>query len=219
VVLIGRAQAPAEGAPPLTTYHALVVVEADYRAAGGDPFLLAEAAPRPWELRGQLPAVALNLPAPERTVDEVCAVLKQPEGPSLLGASQALVDGGRVAFVRGRPEPQLVRGLWRLLPTSTRGALWPASFAPQGGDRFHAVVVPPAAPSLGVAYLTEDQAADYPEGAYEKALQEAAETGDQEALQWLFARRSLAEVWRLGWWLLGALVLLSVALQVLQRLR
>jgi len=63
-------------------------------------------------------------------------------------------------------------------------------------------------------YLTEEQAADYPQGRYELSLQTAAEAGDQGELDALFARRSRAQTWRLGWLLLAVMVVLLVVMSL-----
>src|SRR5262249_57750369 len=108
-----------------------------------------------------------------------------------------LVAGGRRAFERPAPDPELVRALWLLLPTSTRCTTWPATFAFGNALHFHVVVVPHAPPDDYPNYTTEELAADYPEGRYELALQTAAEAGDQRELDRLFNRRSRAQMARL----------------------
>jgi hypothetical protein len=129
----------------------------------------------------------------------------------LLGATQVLVDGGRLVFERPRPDTELLRNLWTLLPTSTRIDLWPASFAFDNRLGFHAVAVPHVAEGQYDWYVTEEQAGDYPQGRYELNLQIAAEAGDQAELDALFARRSRAETWRLGFLILTlSLILLFV---------
>jgi hypothetical protein len=145
-------------------------------------------------------------------VEQVQAVLQRPDSAALLGGAQALVDGGRVVFERPAPDTALLRSLWLLLPTSTRTDLWPASFAFGNDLGFDVLVVPRAAGEAFDGYLTEEQAAEYPEGRYELSLQIAAEAGDQRELDTLFARRSAAETWRLG---LMLLVVLAVLLAVM----
>jgi hypothetical protein len=198
------------GRPGALGFHLLVLSRRAYAEFGGDPFLLAERFPPDWLARGELPALVWNEgPPPQRTVEQVQDVLKRAEdGPSLLGGSQALVDGGRLVFERSGPDTELMRGLWTLLPYSTRSQLWPASFAFGNTLSFDAVVSPHARGPEYAGYLTEDQAAEYPEGRYEYNLQVAAEAGDQGELDSLFARRSRAETWRLGLILLGLLVIL-----------
>ena len=132
--------------------------------------------------------------------------------PTLLGAVQALVDGGRVAFERSEPDPDVVRALWTLLPAKTRATLWPASFAFGNRLGFDALVVPKVEGVEFADYLREEQAGDYPEGRYEHALQVAAESGDQAELDHLFARRSRAEVRRLAYLLLAAVAFLTVVM-------
>lgn len=180
-------------------FHFLVLPRDAYQGFGGDPFALAERAPADWQARGDLPTLFWPaVPLPARTVDVVRRVLQRPEGPSLLGGTQALLDGGRLVFVRSDHGDHLIRDLWQLLPSSTRAEIWPASFAFGNALRFHALVVPRADGPAFATYLTEDQAAEYPEGRYELSLQLAAEEGDQAELDALFSRRSRMQTWRLG---------------------
>ena len=64
-------------------------------------------------------------------------------------------------------------------------------------------------------YLTEEQAKDYPEGRYELDLQIAAEADDQAGLEHLFARRSRAQVLRMGLILLAIFSLVVLGIKVL----
>jgi hypothetical protein len=189
--------------------HLLVLSDEAYRWAAGDPFALADACPTNWHLRGTLPCFAVNVPPPRRTVAQVCEVLKRTDLPLLLGATQALVDGGRVALVRAGPDTALMRALWMLLPASVRCELRPASFALGHFADFHVEIVPEVKKGdFDHRYLSEEQADNYPEGRYEYGVQAAAEAGDQEMLDGLFARRSRGETWRLGLWLAGLMIVL-----------
>jgi hypothetical protein len=123
------------------------------------------------------------------------------------------VDGGRVVFERPAPDTDLLRDLWTLLPTSTRAALWPASFAFGNALHFHALVVPKLVPEDYPDYKTEAQAADYPESRYELSLQTAAEAGNQQDLDALFARRSQAETFRLVVIILIVLLVLTALIK------
>jgi uncharacterized membrane protein YdbT with pleckstrin-like domain len=60
------------------------------------------------------------------------------------------------------------------------------------------VVVPRLGEEDWEGYTTEDQAADYPAGSYELALQVAAETNDQAELDRVFNRRTSKETLRLA---------------------
>jgi hypothetical protein len=196
------------GRPGALAFYLVVLPRDAYVQWGGDPFLLADRFPPPWHARGELPSITEPLePPPARTVAEVQRVLKRDDGPSLLGATQALVDGGHVVFERQTPDAPLLRDLWLLLPTSTRAGLWPASFAFGNDLQFDAV----AAPRVNEAfdgYLTDDQAAEYPEGHYERGVQCAAEAGDQRELDALFHRPSRQHMLRLGLALLVAMILI-----------
>jgi hypothetical protein len=205
----------ADQGPGELGFHFLVLPRTAYVAHVGDPFVLAERFPPPWTARGELPTLTLDAgPLPGRTVDEVTDVLKRPECPSLLGGVQALVDGGRVVFQRQAPDTGLVRSLWKLLPTSTRSELWPASFAFSNALGFHAVVAPRLDAVEYEGYVTEEQAAEYPEGSYELQLQIAAEHGRQHDLNDLFGRRSRSQTWRLGITLLLLMAGLALASKI-----
>ena len=56
-------------------------------------------------------------------------------------------------------------------------------------------------------YRTEDQAAEYPDGNYEFALQHAAESGDQRELDAVFSKRDSRQTIRLA---LAVLMLVSI---------
>jgi hypothetical protein len=214
------------GRPGSLGFHLLVLTRADYARLGGDPFAIAEHFAPPWFARGDLQALTWSAgPLPARTVAQVQQVLQraggavlfagagaggtredeEDEGPEvrrggsqvLLGGCQVLVDGGRLVFERPAPDPELLRALWLLLPASTRCTTWPATFAFGNALHFHVVVVPHVTPEDYPHYTTEEQAADYPEGRYELAVQTAAEAGDQRELDRLFNRRSRAQMTRL----------------------
>lgn len=198
-------------------FHIYVIKRADYLNWLIDPFLVADYFPFPPDSPRELGAISWRSESPPmRTVPDIQRILKRAEGPALLGAAQALVDGGRVVFERPDPESTLIRDLWTLLPTRTRSELWPASFAFGNDLGFHALVVPQATGDTFHNYVTEDQAASYPEGGYELNLQIAAENGNQGELNELFARRSRAQTWRLGLILLGFVLLLALGMGLLQ---
>lgn len=212
-------------------YHFLILDRAAYEQFVADPFVLAARLPAVWHA-DTLPAVSwpARRPTP-RTVADVQAVLKRvkasalrededpehpdfertsdnSESPALLGGAQVLVDGGRLLFERSRGDLDLVAGLWTLLPDSTRCRRWPASFAFTNDLGFDVVVLPRVREADLEGYTTEDQAADYPQGSYELALQVAAESGSQRDLEAAFGRRNSGEVIRLGLTLVVALTLI-----------
>lgn len=123
--------------------------------------------------------------------------VENSEGPTLLGGAQILLDGGKLVFVRQRPDAAILEGLWMLLPTTLRPRLWPASFAFCNDLGFDVLVVPKLDEPLA-GYTTEEQAGDYPTGSYELALQTAAESGDIRGLENVFLRRSGSDTLRLA---------------------
>jgi hypothetical protein len=205
-------QAAAEGNPAQLRFHALAL-PAHLYASVGDPILVAEQFPPPWGETVALPTLAWLDELPGRTVGQVQRVLQEDDGPTLLGAAQAIVDGGRVVFERPFPAPDLMHRLWMLLPDSTRAEVWPASYAFGPELDLQAVVVPKADPEKFRGYLTEAQAGDYPEGRYELNLQIAAEAGDQAAVDRLFARRSSRQTL----WLAVMLVVIATGLAIAVR--
>ncbi|HEV3444811.1 MAG TPA: hypothetical protein VG099_09220 [Gemmataceae bacterium] len=196
--------------PSALRFHLLILSREAYQRLGGDPFLIADQFPPPWDVRGELPV--LSLPAtgfPRRTVAQLEEILKgQDDSPVLLGGAQALVDGGRLVFERQAPAAQLVRGLWMLLPTTTRFDLWPATFAFSNALGFDALVVADARSDEYQGFLSEQQAGDYPQGSYELNLQIAVEARDQQGLDALLSRRSRRETWRMGLLLLALVFVL-----------
>jgi hypothetical protein len=203
------------GRPGALGFRLLVLPRDTYVHWIGDPFILADEFPPPWDARDSLPTLTWNNgPLPARRVEQVQEVLKRPEGPALLGGVQALVEGGRLVFERARPDTSLIRGLWMLLPSSQRGELWPASFAFSNRLGFHALVVARAENGEFAGYVSEEQAENYPEGRYELNLQIAAEAGDQAALDHIFARRSRAQTWKMGLFLLAVFSVVVLCLKL-----
>ena len=146
-------------------------------------------------------------PLPTRTTDRLQRILKEGDGPFLLGACQTLVESGRILLERSEPADNTFRGLWALLPDSTRKQIKMTTFAYSNTLGFDLLAMPKLPESMR-GYLTEDQARDYPESRYERELQVAVEMGDQAALDRLLWRRSSSETLRLAFWLvIGALVL------------
>ena len=191
-------------------FRFLVLTRRLYEAVG-DPFLIADRLPPDWSARGPLSVLEWPPdPLPPRTVAEVAGVLKDGDGPFLLGATQGLLDGVRVVLVRPAPDEAVVRSLWKLLPTRSRAELWPATFAFSLDLGFHLAVLPAAPAPLPPGTVTEEQAKDYPQGRYELALQIAAEDGSQRDIDRLFARRTSRDTLRLAILILIGAVLAAV---------
>src|SRR5262249_20795874 len=141
--------APETAEPPdALGFRLLVIPRLAYTKLLGDPFLVADRFPPDWPARGEMPSLTWpeGESLPPRTVEDVRQVLRRvkshalpedvepspgdeenrrtednSESPALLGGVQILVDGGRVVFERSVSDPGLIRGLWTLLPTSSRG--------------------------------------------------------------------------------------------------
>ena len=196
VAIVRTAGAPAPG------FHFLLVGRPLYGLLG-DPFEIADRYPPAWSARGELPDREWPAePLPGRTVAQVSEAFHAGDMPWLLGGAQALLDGGRLVFEGDAPDEDRLRRLWKLLPDRSRADLRPATFAPSLELGFHAAVTPAVA-VVPVNHLTADQTRDYPEGRYELALQVAVESGDQVALDRLFARRTSADVLRLALTIVG----------------
>ncbi len=219
-------------------YQVLIVRKKVYLYGLPDPFYILDQFPPEWRKTELPTLEWTFGPLPRRTVSEVQAILKrlksnalledQPVrqqteesereytdeeianawGPTFLGGVQILVDGGRLIFQRRAPDPELIRAFWTLLPNSSRADVWPATFAFNNALPFDLLVVPIYDVEDFHDHVTEDQAAEYPEGRYEVALQRAAETDDQEELDILFHRRGSRETLRLA-------IILVIAMTVL----
>jgi hypothetical protein len=195
-------------------FRFLVLARELYRHLG-DPFAIADRYPPPDGVAtGPLPALAWPLEIlPPRTVAQIQELLKSSDSALLLGGTQVLVDGGRVVVQRTAPDESLVRGLWQLLPDRNRADLWPASFAFSNELGFDAVALPTLPPVPTGVHHTEDGLRDYPQSHYELALQVAVESGDQRALDRLFARRTSGDTIRLGLAIIGGAFLLAAILK------
>jgi hypothetical protein len=212
-------QAADQGRDDTLGFYLLIVPRSLYVALGGDPFVIAEQFPPPWETRGELPTLTWSGSAPPpRTVAMLQKILNVPYSATLLGGAQILLDGGRLVLERSAPDAAILRSLWALLPTGERAKLWPASFAFSNAHQFDVVVVPRLwtliAESEFEHYIPEEKAGDYPEGRYECNLQSAIETGDQEEIDALL-NYSRSRMLRLIVVLLVIVVTLSAAMSVL----
>ena len=179
-----------------------------------DPFRLTREFTPEFTVRGELLALPWiqGRPAP-RNLTDVQKVLREGDAPTLLGAAQALVDGGRIVFQRPQPDQILFEQIWMLLPDSVRGELSIATFASNNALGFDLLVAPAADRDSFPRYLTERHAGDYPEGRYELALQMAVESANEGQMRELFARRSGSQAMRLAWTLLLAAIGLGLAMR------
>ncbi len=193
----------------------LLVLARDLYSHLGDPFAIADRYPPDWSAVGPLADLQWPMEVlPERTLEQLDAILKVGDVGLLLGAAQALVDGNRVLLNRPEPQEKLIRGLWQLLPDRTRRDLWPASFAFSDELGFHAAAGPTLpTPRHGVQVLTEDAIRDYPPSPYELNLQLAIESGDRAALRHLLARRTADDTIRLGLYMLAFAVVVALVMK------
>ncbi|HEY2786630.1 MAG TPA: hypothetical protein VGJ05_16815 [Fimbriiglobus sp.] len=213
VAVVQVADLPPDGGDPPLGFRFLILEKLLY-AFLGDPFEIADRFPPDWSAKRSLATLEWPPEVTKRTVEQVRAVLQTGDGPLLLGSAQALVDGARIAWARAEPDDAFFRGLWQLLPFTTRWEFYPATFAFSNGLKFHAAAL--AVPADDRRVLGEEQVRDYPEGRYEYNLQHAAEMGDQAELDRLFARRSSRETLRLAL-VIFALVFLLIVAKVLLR--
>ena len=210
VAVVQVADLVPEGDDPPLGFRFLIVDKQLYRYLG-DSFLVSGRFPPDWSAKRELPVLQWPMEAPpRRTVEQVRTVLQTGDGPLLLGAAQALGGSARIAWTRSTPDEAYFRGLWQLLPDSTRCELFPASFAFTNRLGFDAAAL--ACPADDPLVLNEEQVRDYPEGRYDYNLQHAAESNDQSELDRLFARRSGRETLKLAVaMVIGAFVVLIAA--------
>jgi hypothetical protein len=199
------------GRPGALGFRILALPRTLYADLLADPFRIADAFPAPWQTQGLLLTLEWTSGLPEApTVAALQKVLDVSYSATLLGGVQALLDGSRLVFERNSPEPHLLRGLWALLPFRSRMDLWPTTFCFQNHHGFHVVVTPRADGPAYAGYLHEAQAGDYPEGRYELNLQIAVESGNQQDLEALLARRSRSQTWRMAVALLAVFILMPI---------
>jgi hypothetical protein len=197
------------GSEQILGFRFLIVPVNLYRHLG-DPFAISDRFPPNWTT-GPLPDLTWPAqPLPERTLEQLNLILKNGDGPLLLGATQALVDGHCVLLTGTAPNEPLARDLWQLLPDSTRRELWPASFAFSNELRFHLAFGPSFQAPDHKQQLTEEALRDYPPGSYELNLQIAVESGDRSSLRRLLARRSSDETLRLGLYMVAFAMLVAI---------
>lgn len=224
---------PTPAGTPLRAY-VVGVGKSTYIGFGADPFAIAERCPpQPRAETVACPAIELA----SRDGDRIRAILSRvkahalpadvdvseadlertpanSESPTLLGATQVLVDGGNVVLSRAAPDPRTAASLWALLPYAVRAERWPASFAYSPDLAADLLVLAESSGDPPREWLSEDQAGDYPAGAYELALQRAAEAGDDAALERLFHRRDGSATLWLGVKLVVGLALVALATQL-----
>lgn len=205
-----------QGRPGALEFRILAVPVSLYRDLGGDPFWIAAQWPPDWAARGALPSLQIQSTPPERTTATLRPVLQRADSPVLLGATQGLLDGSRLQLIRTAPAPDLVRGLWQLLPTRSRESMWPCTYSFRARPEFHVQVVPPTQPMLPYM-LTEEQAADYPEGRYELSLQTAVENQDEAELYRLLQRSSRQQMLWLALALLALFLIVPVGSALMPR--
>lgn len=181
----------------------------------GDPFAVSDRYPSNWSAIGDVPELTWPMEVlPERTLEQLDAILKHGDVALLLGSAQALIDGNRVLLKRSEPAEKLLRDLWQLLPDRTRCNLWPATFAFSDELGFHATAGPALSTiKRGVDALVEDAVRDYPQSNYELSLQLAIESGDRAALKRLLARRTADDTIRLGLYILGFALVAAIVLK------
>jgi hypothetical protein len=196
--------------------HVLAVPKPVYQLIA-DPFLIAKQLPAQFGSRSHLLDLTLDAQPPQRTLEQIRTILKSDNGPTLLGATQALVDGGRVVFERPQPDSETLQHVWLLLPESSRGELRVATFAANNELRFDLLVAPKAEGPSFAGCLTDTQAGDYPQGRYELNLQIAVEAGDEAGVARLLSRRSSRQALRLMLHILILAVIIGLASRILLR--
>ena len=158
--------------------------------AFGQPFLLdAHFAPDWPAPPGAEPLVWDGSEIAPRTCPQLMDLFKSHDMPLILGAAQALVDGGRLGLVAGAESPGTLAAVWQLLPTALQGRRTVCAVADLPGAGFDAFVTRRPPDPWPVAVLSSEQARDYPHGGYEFALQSAVEHGDEAALARVLSRR------------------------------
>ena len=208
VAVVTVADRPGPGDP--LAFRFLVLSRELYKFLG-DPFAVAGRYPPDWGASGTLPVLSWPMEVlPERTVEQLDAILKAGDVSLLLGGTQALVDGTRVVLQRSAPDERYFRELWQLLPDRNRAGLSVASFAFSDELHFDAVAMPTLPEKYPTAFHTEDGLRDYPSSSYELSLQSAIESKNAGELRRLLARRTSDDTIKLGLMIVAGALLLAV---------
>lgn len=211
---------PNPSAPAALGFQFLILTTADYAATGADAFRLVQNASACWERRGTLPQLTGQPASRLRTIEEVTGALQREDGPLLLGATQALLDGSCIALQRDQPANDLFPALWMLLPYRNRVQFSVATFVFSNDLGLTILATPPQARiDYDYRYLSAAQAEYYPEGRYELNLQCAVESGDEPAMQRLFLRRTRADTLRMALWLLAGMLSATLVLALIKIIR
>ncbi|MFO0936052.1 MAG: hypothetical protein U0798_05980 [Gemmataceae bacterium] len=161
-----------------------------------DPFRFAERFPANGA-KGELPLIDWEpVPEPHRPVEAIRELLKTGDSPLLLGVTQALLDGCKIAISTKEASPEFVQQVWQLMPEMARWETTFTTFAASVELNVDLAVVAEGVP-IPPGFLTAEQARDYPEGRYELSLQLAAEEGNQHKLDKLFSRKTSNQVLRM----------------------
>lgn len=175
------------------------LASADYRDCHGD----APALIRVLEsLPAEQPIQHLEISGQPRTARAISEILGSGDTPTLLGAAQALVDGGKIHVLAHEPiSIDRLAPLWALLPSRQRATLKVATFL-----RSTRLPMDLAAGPVPPEHAwTWDTVGDYPEGDYEKSLHQAATLNDNETMNRLLSRGSRWDIIILGLVLLAVL--------------
>ncbi len=176
-----------------------VLASADYRACQGDaPAIMRALEALPAD-RSMNQLEISGLPRNAHTISEI---LGSGDAPTLLGAAQALVDGGKIHISATAPEPiERLAPLWNLLPSRQRATLKIATYL-NSTRLLMDLAAGPCAPEHA---WTWEKVGDYPEGTYEKSLHQAATLNDNDSIARLLGRGSRWDIIVLGLALLAVL--------------
>jgi hypothetical protein len=127
------------GRPGALAFHALLVLDRDYRRAGSNPFAFAGSIRREW-------SAGVELKARSWTV-EVSSSLSRRDSeeesdPRVGPIVEALAQGRRVAIESAGPIEGLAREVWLGLPESRRRRASVATWAFGNGNRFDLIAAP-----------------------------------------------------------------------------
>lgn len=220
-VVLARVQDLGSGEPPLVLgFQFLLLTPRQYEECGCEAFRLLCEIPEIWSARGTVGSAPARPAMHLRSLADLELVLKRPDSPLLLGATQALLDGSRLVLRRSEPATDLFAALWQLLPYRTARELRLATFAFSNQLDLHLLALPATASvEFDFRYLSQDQAEHYPEGRYELALQIAVEAGEEGTAQRLLLRRTRTDTLWLGLGLLLGMLAIAAAFSTWKLLR
>lgn len=213
-----------------TVFRWVLIPEKEYWQI--DPFSLAATIEKA-DLRASTVGCQVNLPAVPRLVSEIADLLKNNDSPLILGATQYLLDGGKILLPMEEATENIIQQVWMILPDRSRSEFTFATLIPKKeslhnlaldcsllatrSDANHGNISELEGDKISnplskqnkhfdVSLIKAEQLRTYPNGRFEQELLLAAENGDQVTVNKLMQRKTGNEMLRFSIYLLVIIV-------------